>query len=181
MFNFTKFKEKSTEVENWLTREMSSIRTGRASASILDSIKVESYGSQMAINALASITIEDPKTIRIEPWDKSQGKEIEKAIQASNLGISVNSDEKGLRVIFPELTGERREQLIKLAKQKLEDARISLRVHRDEAQKEIDPKTGGGLGEDVKFKLKEELQEMVDKTNKKLEEIFAKKEVEIKS
>src|SRR3989344_9704833 len=179
MFNFNNFKTKVKGVEDWLLKELSSIRTGRASASILDAIQVNAYGNNMAVSNIASISIEDPRTIRVEPWDKTQGKEIEKAIVNSNLGLSVNSDDKGLRIIFPELTSERRESLVKIAKQKLEESRISLRGLRDEVVKEIEAKEKeGGMGEDDKFRLKEELQKLVDILNRKLEELFEKKEVE---
>lgn len=182
MFNFNDFKTKVAEVENWLVKEMSFIRTGRAVPSILDAVSVQSYGSQMSLRELASITVEDPRTIRIEPWDKSQSKEIEKSIQASNLGFSVNVDDRGLRIIFPELTSERREQVIKVAKQKLEEARMSLRSYREDTIKEIESKEKeGGMGKDDKFRFKEDLQKIVDTTNKKLDEIFAKKELEIRN
>lgn len=180
MFNWNNFKEKARNVEEWLVKEMSFIRTGRAVPAILDAITVEAYGSRMGVKELASVTIEDPRTIRIEPWDKTQSKEIEKAIQASNLGLSVNVDDKGLRIIFPELTSERREQVVKLAKTKLEEARISLRALREELIKEIEEREKkGGMGEDDKFRFKEELQRMVETGNAKLEEIFEKKEKEI--
>ena len=182
MFNFNNFKIKVAGVEDWLNKEMSFIRTGRAIASILDAVSVEAYGGRMSIKELASIFVEDSKTIRVEPWDKTQNKAIEKGIQAANLGLSVNGDEKGLRVIFPELTTERREQVLKLAKSKLEEARISIRSLRDETMKEIDDKEKqGGMGEDDKFRYKEELQKMTEEVNGKLEKIFENKQKEIHS
>jgi ribosome recycling factor len=181
MFNFNNFKTKAAAVEEWLVKEMSFIRTGRALPSILDAVSVEAYGGRMAVKELASISVEDPRVIRVEPWDKTQTKAIEKGIQSANLGLSVNSDEKGLRVIFPELTSERREQVIKLAKNKLEESRITLRGLRDEVMKEIEAKEKeGGMGEDDKFRFKEELQKMVEALNTKLEEMFERKEKEIK-
>ena len=180
MFNFGPTKEKAKGVEEWLQKEFSQIRTGRATMSILDSVKVESYGTAMAIHTLATLSIQDPRTIRVEPWDKAQMKEIERAVIAANLGLSVNVDDKGLRIIFPELTSERREQLAKLAKQKLEEARISLRALRDKAWDEIQAKEKeGGMGEDDKFRLKDELQKIIDATNKKLDESLERKIIEI--
>ena len=182
MFNWTNFKEKAKAVEEWLVKEMSFIRTGRAVPAILDSIYVEAYGSKMALKEVASVTLEDPRTIRVEPWDKNLGKDIERAVQSGNLGLSVNVDDKGLRIIFPELTGDRREQVLKLAKTKLEEARVSIRSVREEIIKEIENKEkAGGMGEDDKFRLKEELQKMVDDVNTKLSEIFDTKEKEIHS
>ena len=182
VFNFNDFKQKALSVEDWLIKEMSIIRTGRALPSILDGVLVEAYGNRMSIKELASIFVEDPKTIRIEPWDKTQTKSIEKAVGGANLGLSINIDDKGLRIIFPELTSERREQVIKLAKNKLEDARINLRLLRDEVMKNIEGKEKeGGMGEDDKFRYKEELQKMIEEDNNKLESIFEKKEKEIQN
>jgi len=109
------------------------------------------------------------------------GKSIEKAISTSNLGLSTAPFEKGLRIIFPELTAERREQFIKIVKQQLEEAKISLRALRDKTWKAIEEKEkAGGMGEDDKFKLKDEMQKIIDLSVKKLEELAAKKEAEIK-
>jgi ribosome recycling factor len=181
MFDFTDLKTKSGEVEKWLAKELSSIRTGKATTLILDFVQVEAYGSKMAIKELANISIEDAKTIRIEPWDGAIGKSIEKAINSSNLGLSVASFEKGLRVIFPDLTSERREQFIKVARQKLEEAKVSLRALRDKTWKMIEEKEKtGGMGEDDKFRFKDEMQKIIDETNKKLEELTDRKEAEIK-
>lgn len=180
MFDFSQFKKKIKELEDWLFKEYSVIRTGRALPAILDSVEVSAYGSKMAVRELATVLVEDPRTIRIEPWDKSHGKEIEKAIIISNLGLGISVDDRGLRVIFPALTSERREQLVKIAKQKLEEAKVSLRVLRDKTWEEIQAKEKkGGMGEDEKFRFKDELQKLVDGTNTKLEEIFERKVVEI--
>ena len=174
MFNFNDFKAKAKGVEEWLVKEMRFIRTGRATPLILDAIFVEAYGSKMSLKELASITVEDPRTIRVEPWDKTQTKAIEKSVQTSNLGLSVNTDDKGLRTIFPELTSERREQVLKVAKAKLEEARVSLRGVREEEIKKM-----SDANEDEKFRHKEEIQKLVDAENKKLEEIFERKKTEI--
>jgi len=110
----------------------------------------------------------------------SQAKNIEQAIQQSDLGLSVSIDDKGLRVKFPELTSERRAGLVKVAKQKLEDARVSLRSERERVWDDIQKKEKeGGMSEDEKFRLKEQMQKIVDETNKKLEEMTEKKEQEI--
>lgn len=181
MFDFGELKQKGQEIEKWFSGELASIRTGRANSAILDFIQVEAYGSKMAIKELANIITEDAKTLRVEPWDMSVGKSIEKAITISNLGLSVAPFEKGLRIIFPELTSERREQFIKVIKQKLEEARMSLRSLRDKTGKAIEEKEkSGGMGEDDKFRLKEEMQKIIDGFNRKLEETAEKKEQEMK-
>ncbi len=181
-YNFSELKKEVEKTQEWLKQEYSAIRTGRATPAILDSVLVDSYGSKMPINQLATITTEDAKTIRITPWDVSQVKEIEKAITDSNLGLSVNTDEKGLRATFPDLTSERRDQLIKLAKQKLEEARISLRSARDDVWDDIQEKEkDGDITEDEKFRLKDEMQKNIDEANKELDGAYAKKETEINS
>jgi ribosome recycling factor len=179
-YNFSLFKDQIRGVEEWLKKEFSSIRTGRATLAILDAVSVDSYGSRMHINQLAGISVEDPKTIRISPWDMSQAKNIEKAILDSNLGLSVSTDEKGLRAIFPELTSERRVSLSKLAKQKHEEARINLRQEREKVWGDIQAKEKAGtIAEDEKFRLKDEMQKMVDDANKALDELADRKEKEI--
>ncbi|MBN2094374.1 MAG: ribosome recycling factor [Candidatus Zambryskibacteria bacterium] len=182
MFDFSELKNKSQEVEEWFSKELSVIRTGRANATILDLIRIEAYGSKMSIRELANITVESIKSVRIEPWDMNIGKNIEKAILSSNLGLSVSPFDKGLRVIFPELTSERRDQFTKIVKNKLEEGKISLRNLRDKTWKTIEDKEKeGGMSEDDKFRFKDEMQKIVDASNKKLEELAAKKETEIKS
>ncbi len=182
MFNFQDLKEKIKGVEEWLAKEFSVIRTGRATLAILDFLQIDAYGQKMGIKELANISIEDVKTVKIEPWDQSVSKSIEKAITNSNLGLSVAPFEKGLRIIFPDLTAERREQFAKVVRSKLEEARISLRGLRDKTWKEIEEKEkSGGMGEDDKFRLKEELQKMIDAANQGLENLASKKEAEIKN
>lgn len=181
-YNFAQFKEKIKGIEDWLKKEYQSIRTGQATPSILDGISVESYGSMMPINQVANIGIEDPKTLKITPWDATVTKEIEKAIQTSDLGLSVRVDDSGLRVIFPPLTAERRTMFVKLAKEKLEDAKISVRKEREKTLKDFDAKEeAGAVTEDEVKRLRNELQKMIDEINKKLEEIKDKKEKEILS
>lgn len=179
-YNFAPFKDKVKQVSAWLTKEFAAVRTGRATPTLLDSVSVESYGAKMPINQAASITTEGPRSLRIVPWDASLSKAIEKAIAESNLGLSVALDEKGVRVTFPELTSERRQSLLKVSKQKLEEARVSLRKERDATWNDIQKKEKeGGMGEDEKFRLKNEMQKIVDDANKELDTIAARKEEEI--
>lgn len=181
-YNFSNFKQSVADLQDWLKREFSSIRTGRATPAILDGVSVEAYGAQMPINQLANMSVEDARTIRIAPWDNTQTKAVEKAIVDSGLGLSVVVDGAGLRVIFPELTADRRTSLLKIAKQKLEDARVTLRGEREKTIKDIETQEKGGtISEDEKFRLKTELQKMVDDTGKALDELYSKKEKEIES
>jgi ribosome recycling factor len=170
-YNTQNFKTQLKKVEEWLSKEYSQVHTGRATPMVLDSVMVDSYGSKMPIKNVAQISIEDPKTLRISPWDKTQIKGIESAINESNLGLSVVSDGEGVRVIFPMLTTENRTKLVKILKERLEDARISVRKER---QEEID-KTAD-LSEDEKKRAKEDIQKCVDESNNNLEAIFNKKE-----
>jgi len=179
-YDFKTFEKKVKDIEERLGKELSSIRTGRAAPSVLDGVQVESYGTRMSISQVASIGTEDARTIRITPYDASQSKEIEKAIMLANLGLSVGADERGVRVTFPELTAERRVQLVKLAKEKLEDTRAGLRGARDDVWSDIQKKEkDGDMSEDDKFRSKDEMQKRVDAANKKFEEMLEKKEKEI--
>lgn len=182
IYNFSEFKERVNGIEEWLKKEFSLLRTGRATTAILDSITVESYGSQSPIAHVASISMEDARTLRVAPWDKTQVKAIEGAIQKANIGLSVTSDDAGLRVIFPELTGDRRQQIIKLLKDKFEDARISLRKEREEVLNDFKlQEKEGTMSEDEHFRAKEELQKLVDEANRKFEALAEHKEREINS
>jgi len=181
-YSFETLKRSLLETEEWLKKEFGSIRTGRASPAILDVVSVDSYGSRMVINQLAGISIEDPRTIRITPWDMTQVKAIEKAITDSDLGLSVSVDDRGIRISFPELTSERRASLVKVLKQKHEEARITLRKERDRIKGEIEAKEKeGGMGEDEKFRLFAEMQKLIDEGNKKLDALAERKETEILS
>ncbi len=182
MYNFSTFKTKLTEVEDWLGREYLSIRTGKATPAVLDSVMVESYGTKTPLKHVAAIGIEDARTVRITPWDKSQLGAIQSAIEAANIGLSVSPDSAGLRAIFPMLTEERRKMLIKLTGEKLEDARISVRKEREKVWEEIqEQEKAGEMSEDDKFKAKEDLQKMIDEANGKLESLSKRKEAEIMS
>lgn len=176
MYNFVTIKENFKKVEEWLSKEYSSVHTGRATPMILDNINIEVYGAYQPIKNVGSITVEDPKTIRIIPWDKGQIKAIEKAIYDADLGLSVAPDDAGIRVIFPMLTTETRTKLVKVLKEKMEDARITVRKEREEALSKI---KADDLPEDDARRAKEDLQKIVDDANAKLEEIFNKKEVEV--
>ena len=181
-YDFKILKEKVKGAEEWLKKEYMTLRTGIASPAILDGVQVEAYGARMHINQVASVSVEDARVIRVAPYDKSQSKEIEKAITAANLGVSVGVDDKGVRIFFPELTGERRDILIKTAKGKLEDARVNIRTIRDEIWNDIQKKEkDGDMGEDDKFRYKNEMQKMIDEGNQALEVLFEKKEKEINS
>lgn len=179
-YDFTKLKGQIKETEEWLQRELSGVRTGRAAPALLDSVRVDAYGSMSPMAGVASITVEDARTISITPWDKTLSKAIEKAINEADLGISVLVNDAGMRVIFPELTAERRVLLSKLANEKAEQAKVTLRGHRAEAIKDIDAaEKEGGMGKDDVVRLKEEVQKMIDAGNAALEALAKRKQEEI--
>lgn len=182
MYNFTGFKAGVKGVEEWLVTEHSSIRTGRATPALLDSVMVDSYGSKMPIAHVAAVSVEDPKTLRVSPWDHAMVKEIESAIAAANLGVSTSPDSSSIRVIFPELTSDRRKLLMKLAGEKLEEAKISLRGEREKIWNDIQKQEKEGtVTEDEKFTYKEELQKMVNEAGAKLESLHERKRQEIEA
>ena len=179
-YDFNPTKKKLKEIEEWLKNEYHSVRTGRATPFLLDRVFVRSYGSKLPLKQVAAITIEDVRTLRVAPWDKTQLKEVESAIAAENLGVSISSDQMGIRVIFPELTAETRTRLIKIVKGKFEEARVSVRQARDKIWSTIqEAERDGKMAEDDKFKAKDELQKIIDENNRILEEIMTKKETEI--
>lgn len=179
-YSFSDFNTEGKEVAEWLKREYTGISTGRATPAILDLVSVESYGARTSIPHVASVTIEDPRTLRVAPWDKSQVKIIEKALHDADLGLSVSVDADGLRIFFPQLTSERRAQLVRVLKDRLEDGRVKIRLLRQEVQKDIETKKKDGeLPEDDAKRALDELQKKVDEYNGMLEDVFTKKETEV--
>ena len=172
-YDFKSFNESVAKTEEWLKNEYSNLHTGAASPAILDGITVDSYGTRQPIKNVASISIEDPKTLRVVPWDKMQIPEIEKEIIQADLGLSTAVDDTGIRVIFPQLTQENREKMVKLIKTKLEDARVAVKKEREEVINAMSKSSD--MSEDEKFTSKEELQKLVDEANKKLDEVFENK------
>ncbi len=178
MFDLSAFKKAALEKVDWLMIEMQTLRTGRASPSLLDGVFIEVYGSRMKLNQVANITIEDARTLYVNPWDREQVKPIEKAITLADLGVSAGSDDKGIRVSFPMLTEERRHQLIRLVRGKLEEARIQLKGQRTKAIAEIEKEE---VSDDEAKRLKGEVQKIVDEVNGKLEAATENKEKELAS
>lgn len=179
-YDFSKLNKHISETQEWLQRELAGVRTGRATPALLDSVRVDAYGSRSPLTAVASVTVEDARTIRIAPWDKTLSKSIERAISDADLGISVVVDDSGMRVVFPELTAERRSLLLKISGEKLEAAKITLRGHRSDTIKDIDlAEKGGGIGKDEVARYKEETQKLIDKSVEALEAMAKKKHEEI--
>ena len=181
-YDFKVLDSKIAGAREWLAREYGGLRTGRAAPAILDGVVVSAYGSMMPLKQVGNIGIEDARTLRVSAYDAGLIKDIERAITAANLGVGTSSDGATIRVTFPELTSERREQLTKIAKGKLEEARTTIRVARDETKKDIEMKERENeMAKDEKFRLTEELQKKVDAANKEMETAFNKKETEMNS
>jgi ribosome recycling factor len=179
-YDFKVLDGKVAAAKEWLAKEYRGLRTGRAAPAILDAVQVSAYGSMMPLKQVGNVSTEDARTLRVTAFDASILKDIERGITAANIGVGTSSDGTSVRVTFPELTSERREQLVKLAKAKLEEARTAMRIARDEAWKEIQSREKEGtLTEDDKFSLKEELQKKVDAGNGDLEKAFENKEEEM--
>ncbi len=176
MYDLNLFKKAAAEKIEWLGGELQGLRTGRASPMLLDSVSIEVYGSRMKLKEVANVTVEDARTLYVNPWDKEHVKAIEKAIAVADLGVSVGSDALGVRVSFPELTTERRQQLVKLVRGKLEEARVQLRTARTKAISEVEKSDSS---EDDAKRQKADIQKVVDETNGKLEALAEKKETEL--
>jgi len=180
MYDFKQLKTSIEETQEHYKTELSTIRTGRAAPALLDNIRVESYGTKVPLNQVGSVSAEDARTLRVSPWELDQVNQIEQAIREADLGVTLSSDEKGVRICFPELTSERREQLIKLTQTKLEEARITLRRHREDVWSDIQKQQKDGeLSEDEKFTSKDEMEKIIKEGNEVLEELAKKKEVEL--
>lgn len=178
--NLHQHKEEFVSVIDFLKTDLSALRTGRASSAMLDVIMVEAYGSRQSIKGVASISIADAKTIVLEPWDKSLMGAIEKGVRDSGLGINPVNDGRVIRLSLPELTSERRQELVKVLHQKLEHARISIRKVREEIREKISQEEKNKtIGEDEKFKLQEDLEKMVKEYNEDIKKIGETKEKEI--
>ena len=174
---------KKGDLEKALERfreDLSQLRTGRASTSLVDSLMVEYYGSRSPIKQIASITTPDPKTVMIAPWDKDNLVNIEKAVRESQLNLNPMNDGQVIRINIPPLNEERRKELVKVLNQKAEEARVAVRRNREDVWNEIqEMEKEGAIAEDDKFSGKERLQKMIDEYNAKIEETREKKEQEI--
>lgn len=173
-------RQKMEKVLERLRHETATLRTGRATASLVEHIEVDYYGVKTPLKALAAIAVPDARQIIIQPWDKNAVQPIEKAIQNSSIGLAPITDHDAIRLTIPSLTEERRKDMGKLLGRMTEEVRIHVRRERDEALKELErdykAKT---MGEDEWTRRKKGIQKMVDEANKKIEETAAAKEKEI--
>lgn len=163
-----------------LHQEMNQMRTGRATPALVEGLQVEAYGSTMEMKGVGSISVQDAKTLIIEPWDKNLLKAIEKAIHESSIGINPVVDSKVVRLSMPPMTEENRKALVKVMKEKVEEAKVAARGVREDSRNEIiEAEKGGEFSEDEKFKLLEELDKMTKDYTDKIEDLGKQKEEEI--
>ena len=174
------YSQKMDKALEVLAGDFAAVRAGRASASLLDRISVEYYGQETPINQVGSITSPDPRTLVIEPWDKSLLKLIEKAIQVSDLGINPQNDGRIIRLVFPQLTEERRKELTKQVKKYGEESKVAIRNIRRDAMDTIKAmKKKSEITEDEQKVAEKDLQKVTDDYVKKVDEMAAKKEKEL--
>ena len=172
-------KEKMGKTVAVLVKELSSLRAGRASAQVLDRILVDYYGSPTPVNQVGNISSPEPRLLVITPYDPSVLNPLEKAIQKSDLGINPSNDGKCIRLVFPELTEERRKELVKAVRKKGEDSKVAIRsIRRDAIEQIKKQKKDGEVTEDDQKKLEEQAQKLTDSTIKDIDKIIADTEKE---
>ena len=180
--DFKEFARKMDRTLEHLGEDFDAVRAGRANATVLDRITVEYYGSETPLNGVATISSPDARTLVITPWDTKLLKEIQKAIQTSDLGINPQNDGRVIRLIFPQLTEERRKDLSKQVKKYAEDAKVAMRnIRRDGMDYVKKLKKNNEITEDDQKKAEKDLQDMLDKYIKKVDAALAAKDKELMS
>ena len=173
-------KERMKKSVRSLQDDFNTIRTGRASASLFDKVRVEYYGTPTPLNQLATISVPEARLVVIQPWDPTVLSEIEKAIQKSELSLNPNNDGKVIRINIPPLTEERRKEYVKVAKNMAEQARVAVRNIRRDANETLKKRQKeGDITEDQEKRATDEIQEMTDKNIEKIDQLLEEKEKEI--
>ena len=178
--DFKEFERRMGKAVDHLEEEFGAVRAGRANAKVLDRISVEYYGSETPLNGVATISSPDARTLVISPWDTKLLKDIAKAIQTSDLGINPQNDGRVIRLVFPQLTEERRKELAKQVKKYAEDAKVAMRnIRRDGMDYVKKLKKNSEITEDDQKKAEKDLQTLLDKYIKKVDDALAAKEKEL--
>ena len=173
-------EDKMIKTEQVVVNEFAGVRTGKASASLVENITVEVYGSQMRIRELAGITTPEPRRLVVQPWDMNSLHPIEKAIQKSNIGLNPTIQGKIIRLVFPELSQERRQEFVKLIKKMAEDGRVAIRHVRRDAMEQLKKHAhDSGITEDQEKQAEKDLQKLTDQYIAKIDEHVGHKEKEI--
>ena len=173
------YEEKMKKAFDFLCEDLSAIRAGRANPHVLDKLRVDYYGTPTPIQQVGNLSVPEARIIQIVPWDKSLLKEVEKAILASDVGITPSNDGTMIRLVFPELTEERRKQLAKDIKKKGEDAKIAVRNIRRDGNDEFKKLKGSDVSEDEISELEDELQKLTDRYVKEMDAAVEEKSKEI--
>lgn len=173
-------KERMSKSESAFEKEMSKVRTGRASQAILDGVMVDYYGTQTPLPQMATVSIPESRLITVKPWDVSVISQVEKAILKANIGLTPSNDGKLIRIAIPPLTEERRKEIAKSVAKTCEDYKVAIRnIRRDSNEMLKELQKDGDISEDDSFKGQKLVQDATDQSIKKLDDIFAKKEKEI--
>lgn len=180
--DYASIKEKMEKSINVYSEKLSEVRAGRANPAILNKVKIDYYGTPTPINQVAGVSVPEARLIVIQPWDVSVLKEIEKAILASDVGINPNNDGKVIRLAFPELTEERRKNLVKDIKKMAEEAKIAIRaIRRDGIEEAKSKQKEGKMTEDELKQAENEIQKLTDKSVEEIDKILENKEKEVMS
>ena len=173
------YEDKMNKTMANLDGELGTIRAGRANPNVLNKIKVDYYGTPSPIQQVANVSVPEPRMIQIQPWEKNMLKVIEKAIQVSDLGINPTNDGTMIRLVFPELTEERRKELVKDVKKKGEAAKVAVRNIRRDGNEAFKKLSKGEISEDEGKELSDKLQKMTDKYIKDIDKLMEEKSKEI--
>ncbi len=180
MGKYEEFESKMQKTISVLERDLAGLRAGRANPAVLDRITVEYYGTPSPLNQVAAISVPEPRMLSIQPWDVSLAKEIEKAILASDIGITPTSDGKVIRLLFPQPTEERRKELVKEVKKYGEDGKVAIRsIRRDAMEKYKKMQKNSEITEDDLKATEADIQKLTDKYCKDIDQIIAEKEKEV--
>ena len=176
MFDLREFETEAQKIVGFMQTEFASLQVGRASVTLVENIKVNCYGGEQPIKAVANLNVMDAKTISIQPWDKSLVDAVARAIQEANLGINPINDGVNVRLNIPPLTEERRQELVKIVRKYAEETRIKVRSLRQAHLHKIEEEKPS---EDEQHRLEKQLQEKVEKINEQIEELLKRKEEEV--
>lgn len=178
--NLISFSQKIQDTLGHLQKGLSAVRAGRANPSLLEEIPINAYGVQMKLMEIGTISSPQPSLLTIQVWDAGLTKDVEKAIMSANLGLNASTEGQTVRVPVPPLTEERREEFVKIAHQKGEEAKISIRQHRQDQKDEwVKAKTAGEIGEDELFRREKLMQELIDKANAEVDSLIKQKQADL--
>lgn len=174
-----KFKKETSGIIEQLAEDLKKMRGNRVAPEVVTEVEVEAYESKSPIQNLANVSNTDARTIVVQPWDKSILEDIEKALIKADLGAQIQVNKGLVRVIFPDMTKERREEMVKVMKQRAEKSKIQVREVRKDVMKEIDEAQEGGLSEDEAFRRRDDVEKIVKSTNEKIDEMRDEKEKQL--